>query len=264
MERISYNREQMDEEKVDHPTWFNTRQIQPDLYLTTEDYYYEAYRANIWLIRGTKRDVLIDAGLGVCNLKKHLQKLNLLSDDRECLVICSHAHFDHSGGAHHFDHVLIHEDEYEALKNAEESATLNWSEAAHYREQPYQGFVANEYKVTPTKCTSVRNGDRINLDDGNDQLEIIHVPGHTPGSILCYYPKKKVLFTGDFIYQCEHGSTLYDWTPRASIEDYLRSAHYIIDWLEEHQIENLYAGHNAILDKKYAQKLLKEYIDSKA
>jgi glyoxylase-like metal-dependent hydrolase (beta-lactamase superfamily II) len=45
---------------------------------------------------------------------------------------------------------------------------------------------------------------------------------------MCYYPKKKALFSGDFIYECGHGSTLYDWTPRASIEDYLKSAKYIV------------------------------------
>lgn len=196
--------------RIDHPTWFNTREIEADIYLTTEDYYYAGNRSNIWLIRGTNRDVLIDTGLGVCNLKKHLQNLNLLSNDRECVVICTHSHFDHSGGAHHFDHVLIHEDDYQGLKNGDKSATLNWSEPSHYRAQPYPDFESYLYGVPPTECTPIPDGYRLNLGDENDQLEIMHVPGHTPGSILCYYPKKKALFTGDFVYECGHGGSLYD------------------------------------------------------
>ena len=171
-----------EDERIDHPTWFNTRQIEPDIYLTTEDYYYAGNRSNIWLIRGTNRDVLIDTGLGVCNLKKHLEKQSLLDNDRECIVICTHAHFDHSGGAHHFDHVLIHEDDYEGLKNGDPSSTLNWSQPSHFRDKPHPQFQAHQYRVPPTKCIPISDGYRINLADENDYLEIIHVPGHTPPS----------------------------------------------------------------------------------
>jgi glyoxylase-like metal-dependent hydrolase (beta-lactamase superfamily II) len=256
----------MDSDRIDHPSWFNTKQIESNIYLTTEDYYYAGNRSNIWLIRGTNRDILIDTGLGVCNLKKHLEKLDLLDSNRECIVICTHSHFDHSGGAHHFDNVLIHQDDYYGLMNGEESATLNWSKPSHYHSQPYQNFSPNKYKVPPTKCTPIQNGHRINLgdDDDDDQIEIIHVPGHTPGSIVCYYPKKKALFSGDFAYECGNGSCLFDWTPRASVEDYLKSANYMIDWLNKHQIENIYPGHYNTMNTKSVQKLLKEYIDSKA
>ena len=48
------------------------------------------------------------------------------------LLICTHSHFDHSDGAHHFDHVLIHQGDYNGLINGEQSATLNWSHPSHY------------------------------------------------------------------------------------------------------------------------------------
>ena len=69
-------------DRIDHPSWFNTREIESNIYLTTEDYYYAGNRSNIWLIRGTKRDIIIDCGLGVCNLKNHLQKIGLLNNNR--------------------------------------------------------------------------------------------------------------------------------------------------------------------------------------
>ena len=119
--------------------------------------------------------------------------IELLPSNRECIVICTHSHFDHSGGAHHFDHVLIHRGDYEGLSTGDESATLNWSHPPHYRAQPCANVSADQYKVLPTKCTFIEIGHQINLGGGDDdEITIMHVPGHTPGSIVCYYPRKRL------------------------------------------------------------------------
>ena len=34
---------------------------------------------------------------------------------------------------------------------------------------------------------------------GGEYLEILHVPGHTKGSIVIYYPQQQILFTGNNI-----------------------------------------------------------------
>lgn len=254
----------MASDRIEHPSWFNTREIESNIYLTTEDYYYAGNRSNIWLIHGTNLDVVIDSGLGVCNLKKHFEKLNLLDKTRQCILICTHSHFDHSGGAHDFDNVLIHQDDYDGLINGEELSTLNWSKPSDYHDLPYSDFSPHQYKVPPTQCTPISNGHRINLGDNeDDQIEIIHVPGHTPGSIVCYYPRKKALFSGDFVYECGHGNQLFDWTPRASIPDYVKSAHFMIDWLNKHQIDNIYPGHYNKMTPKDVEKLLTQYINAK-
>lgn len=92
----------------------------------------------------------------------------------------------------------------------------------------------------------------------------MHVPGHTQGSIACYYPKGKALFTGDFVYECEHGATLFDWLPTSSARDYLRSANNMLDWLEDHEIDQIYPGHFQILNGKIrTREILQQYIDSR-
>ena len=35
---------------------------------------------------------------------------------------------------------------------------------------------------------------------GGDYLEILHVPGHTKGSIVIYYPQQQILFTGNLMF----------------------------------------------------------------
>ncbi|HLC69289.1 MAG TPA: MBL fold metallo-hydrolase [Candidatus Bilamarchaeaceae archaeon] len=42
---------------------------------------------------------------------------------------------------------------------------------------------------------------------GNATLQVLHTPGHTPGSICLYNEKEKVLFTGDTLFASTYGRT---------------------------------------------------------
>ena len=44
------------------PNWFRTRKVRDDLYVTREVHFYEGNRANIWLVKGATKDVIIDTG----------------------------------------------------------------------------------------------------------------------------------------------------------------------------------------------------------
>ncbi len=46
-----------------------------------------------------------------------------------------------------------------------------------------------------------------NLKVGNIDLQVIHTPGHSPGSICLNWPKAKVLFTGDVVFNQGVGRT---------------------------------------------------------
>ena len=152
--------------RIDHPSWFTTQQIDSNIYLTTENHFFEGNRCNIYLIRGPARDLIIDCGLGVCNLRKHLESLQLLDKERECIVVCTHSHFDHSGGAIHFENdgqIYIHQDDYPALRDGRQMETLNYVKPSHFLQQPYEDFSTRNYRVQPTKCQPIKDGHRIDL-----------------------------------------------------------------------------------------------------
>ena len=152
--------------RVENPSWFTTQQIDSNLFLTTENHFFEGNRCNIWLIRGPARDLIIDCGLGVCNLRKHLEQQQLLDKDRECIVLCTHSHFDHSGGAIDFENnsqVYIHQDDYPALRDGRQMETLNYVKPGHFLQQPYEEFSTWNYRVQPTKAQSIMDGHRIDL-----------------------------------------------------------------------------------------------------
>ena len=59
------------------------------------------------------------------------------------------------------------------------------------------GFQINEEPVGLGKY--ICDGDRIPF--GNLELEAIHVPGHSPGSMVYYCKQEKCLFSGDVLFQ---------------------------------------------------------------
>ncbi len=249
-----------------NPNWFSSSRIREGLYLTRELQFFEGNRANIWLIKGPSKDVVIDTGLGVCDLRHYLAEtaglIEPLGGERECKVVCTHNHFDHSGGAHHFEDVFIHQDDLNGLQHGRQTETLNYVKPAHFAQQPYAGFSACRYRVPPTQCQPLKDGDMIDIGEG-EHLEVIHLPGHTQGSIAIYYPVKRELFTGDFLYECGSGGGLIDWLPTSSVRRYVRSAQRMIDWMQDKDITRVYPGHFNSIPAHRASQLLHEYIDDK-
>ena len=248
-----------------NPMWFTTRRVADNIYLTCEESFFEGNRANIWLIKGPDKDVVIDCGRGVCNLRQHLEDAALVEPSggkRECVVVCTHSHFDHAGGAHHFSNILIHEADADGLRNGRQTETLNFVKPSHFYQEPYHGFTANTYRVPPTSCEQLHDGDRLDIG-GGEWLEIMHVPGHSKGSIAIYYPSRKALFTGDFIYDYGRGGAPIDWLPTSSVRDYVRSANKMLQFLEDHPVDSVYPGHSRMTTGQQIAVLLRDYVEQK-
>lgn len=143
---------------------------------------------NTYLIDGTP-PILIDPGhLG---LFEHVQRglLSLgLSVGGIGLIICTHGHPDHIEGARVFQEtgvpVTLHETE--------------WNTLAEYQAMSAVRLDAFEPALFL---------DEGALPAGGHTFEVIHTPGHSPGSISLYWPRMKALFTGDLIFKESLGRT---------------------------------------------------------
>ncbi len=117
--------------------WFNVQPLHPRLVWITEPFYWQWNRANVWLIRGRDRDLLLDAGTGVADLRAALvDRIN-----KPLLAVASHVHFDHAGGLAAFADVAIHAAEAAALADADPVMTLSdpamgWILDEHFTRQP--------------------------------------------------------------------------------------------------------------------------------
>ncbi|MCC7569924.1 MBL fold metallo-hydrolase [Candidatus Micrarchaeota archaeon] len=91
-------------------------------------------------------------------------------DFEPALAILTHNHSDHTKGVKdNWENVYLHPND----------------------------FKKNEYSFIPKK---IKKLDFENIKWGNWNLDILHTPGHTPGSICLYDKNKKVLFSGDTIF----------------------------------------------------------------
>ena len=151
-----------------------------------------ANNCNTYLIDGPTR-ILIDPGHAAHfdHVRRALDDLGLgLSDIG--LVLCTHAHPDHVEAVAHFrshdTQVAFHRLEWELIAaNASQVRSL---------------FGLEPEDVAPDIL--LEQGD---LTVTGSALEIIHSPGHSPGSVSIYWPEKKVLFSGDVVFKAGLGRT---------------------------------------------------------
>ena len=151
-----------------------------------------------YLVEGDERAALIDAGLGIGDLRTATADVT----DLPVEVLLTHSHYDHVGSAHLFDDVAITEGDDGALAaelSAEMKAYADLIPGRCSRPIP-PGFSWDRYRIVPTMPTRVlRDGDIVDL--GGRQLEVVHTPGHSPGSACFLDSKTGCLFTGDTVYQ---------------------------------------------------------------
>lgn len=235
--------------------WFQTERIRDDLYCITEPHYCRENRANLWLVKGRDSDLLIDTGLGVSSLKLYLADLL----DKPLKVVASHVHFDHSGSCHEFEQVYIHENEHQALCSGDQQLILSAAEIgfvpdSDFIELPYQGFSASDYEVRACpQARAIQHGDVIDL--GNRAFEVLHLPGHSSGSIGLFDADSQSLFSGDVVYDGE----LLDQLEDSVIDDYINSMERLL-LLPADEVR---PGHYHSFDRRRLRSLVTDYIETR-
>lgn len=79
-------------------------------------------------------------------------------------------------------------------------------------------------------------GDVINL--GDRQLTVLHMPGHSRGSICLHDHDNKLLFSGDVVYD----GSMIDWLPYSRVSDYVSSCERLVGLVDSEQVTPKHAG----------------------
>lgn len=192
--------------------WFTIDHIDKDTHIISEYRHWEENHA--YLLNGTERSLLIDTGLGICNIYDEVIKLT----DKPVTAVATHIHWDHIGGHKFFHDFYAHEDELNWL-NGEFPLTLEQiKDMVVDRCDLPEGYNVDDYEFFQGTPTMILKDNDV-IDIGGRSIQVLHTPGHSPGH-MCFFEKERgYLFTGDLVYK----DTLFAYYPSTDPKAYLKS-----------------------------------------
>ena len=176
-------------------------------------------KTTMYLVEGTKKALLIDTGTKITKLDSIIH----LITQKPLMVVITHAHHDHAGNIHYFKEIWMH---------PADSVLLG---------KNYNGMIH-----------LVKDGDIFDL--GGTKIEVSHMPGHTPGSIVLLDRKAGICYSGDAFGSHDVWLQL---KPLAPMQTYVNSC-LKMEKLMESGITKIYCGHYPYVKKAFD----KSYIDS--
>jgi glyoxylase-like metal-dependent hydrolase (beta-lactamase superfamily II) len=210
-------------------THFTIISLSEDLYAIQEDIsevnpIYTNDPLNLYLLLGNKSALLIDTGCGLAPLRPIVKDL---IKERDLIVVNSHAHWDHILGNEEFEKIYIHENEAPIVSKQYDLS---------HQKDLFKCYSNRNFIIPPCKNIKIiKDGDEFDLGDRN--IEVIHAPGHSPGSI-CLFTSENDLFTGDVAY---YGDQFLP--SKKKIPDVLETLSNLIILCNNKSINKLYPSH---------------------
>lgn len=182
----------------------------------------------LFLAEGDKEAVLIDTGVGFVGLKETVDEITKLP----LSVILTHMHPDHAGGVAAFEKVYLHSADWGNTKELDLDVRIGYSMGS------MRGAALTPEDFIPAppadkKYKPLSDGQIFDL--GGITLEIIHVPGHTPGSCCVLFREERSILFGD---AC-NANTLLMWG--TTISEYKKSLQRLQTF--EDRFDTVYYSH---------------------
>lgn len=145
-------------------------------------------RTNCYLVSTEKAALVIDPGFESKQTEDFLEQ----NKDKECMILLTHCHFDHIGGAKTLGSkfnvkIAIGKDDNEGLSNGD----ISMSNRFHAKVAPFSADIKFE-------------GDEV-FKIGDITVKVINTSGHTVGGVS--YLVEEALFSGDTLFKESIGRT---------------------------------------------------------
>lgn len=151
-----------------------------------------ANNCNTFYIDGSNR-ILIDPGhmKHFDRVKRSLADLGVSLDQID-LVLCTHAHPDHIEGV-------------QFLKRAGARFAIHRKDWEMAKTMISQMDMASQIDLHDFRPDFFLKGGELTI--GDIDLQVVHTPGHSPGSVCFYWPLHKALVSGDLVFKEGVGRT---------------------------------------------------------
>ncbi len=170
-----------------------------------------------FVLEGSEKALMIDSGMNVPDAKEYAEGLT----DKSISLLNTHADPDHISGNKAFERVY-----------------MNPAEEENYRAH------GGACEIIP-----ICEGDLIDL--GDRPLEIIEIPGHTPGSVAILDINNRALYSGDSV----QDSNIFMFGQFRNIDRYIESVRKLRTY--EDRFDVIYPCHGTFpVQKELTQKLI--------
>lgn len=247
--------------------WFVRERVDDAITLVTEPHVHPLLRCNVWHVQGRERDLVVDTSLGLRPLRSFVER----QGSGPLLAVATHAHGDHTGGMHEFDERAIHAAEAERLDGgiftSLDSRLFGEHVVGPYRDAGYDipdllvdavpegPPIPSIIEIAPAPATRVlAEGDVVDL--GDRAFEVLHLPGHSPGSIGLWDEGTGVLFSGDAVYD----GPLLDELDGCDIDAYVATMRRLLDL----PVTVVHGGHEPSFGRDRLRELCRAYLAHRA
>lgn len=179
----------------------------------------------MYIVEGTEKALLIDTGTKCEKLNEVVQKIT----QKPLYVVITHIHVDHAGNINDFAEIYFHKSDEILMDRLTE---------------PYTGSI--KY---------VSDGDIFDL--GGRKIEVRHMPGHTPGSIVLLDYKSGNCYSGDAFGSGQVWCQLWPFSP---MKTYTKSCNRMLK-IMDNGISKIYCGHYPYVKKAYDKSYIQDMYD---
>ncbi len=182
------------------------------------------YDSNVYLLED-EDPIVVDAGSGMFAETALEEIAKIVPLRRIGRIVLTHSHYDHIGGAAAFQkatggRVYLHEIEAEPMRAGDSSLTAS----------DMFGRKLQRLDIEP-----LRTGQKLKCSAA--ELEVLHSPGHSPGSIVLLERKTSSAIVGDTVF-CDGVVGRWDF-PGGDLAQLIGS----LKRLNELGLRNMYPGH---------------------
>ena len=139
----------------------------------------------MFLLEGSDTALLVDTGATCPEARQIAETLT----SKQVAVLNTHSDPDHVSGNGAFRFFMM-----------------------HYEDEPFYRQSGGQGHMMP-----LRDGDVLDL--GGRPIKVIHIPGHTPGSVALLDVNARVLISGDSV----QSDNIFMFGPRRNIKEFIRS-----------------------------------------
>lgn len=231
--------------------WFSRETLGHGITRIWEPHVHTFFRSNIFHVRGRDVDLVIDGGMGLVPLTPMLDLL----PGKPVIAVATHIHVDHVGALSEFETRAGHRAEAAFFEDMADEYTL-----AHlFRAQPdavgrapHEAWSPQRFEIRPSPLSLVLDEGSL-IETGDRSLRVIHLPGHSPGSIGLLDERNGDFLAGDAIYR----GRLVDDLPGSDVPAYRKTMQRLL----QIEFNRAYCGHGETIDQNELRSIARAYLD---